>query len=146
MARPSAPFRRLVPIALIVGFAGVVVPTLERGPVEAADARQREVAAEECRRIAAALVAYRADHGAFPPGLQGDPTYNYGNGTAYGFGAEVLNAWLCEGGAHYVDAPIGRDPWGCAYNYQVFTRSRPCPDVVVFSNGPDRVCDSWDSN
>jgi hypothetical protein len=146
MAAPSSLFRRIVPIALIVGFAGVVVPSIERGPVGASSARQRAVAEDECRRIAAALVAYRADHGAYPPGLQGDATYNYGNGTAYGFGAEVLNAWLCEGGAHYLDAPIGLDPWGRAYNYQVFTRSQPCPEVVVFSDGPDRVCDSWDSS
>jgi hypothetical protein len=146
MAASASLLRRIVPIALIVGFAGVVVPSLDRGPVGSSELRLRDYAEQECRRIAAALVAYRADHGAYPPGLQGDPTYNYGNGTAYGFGAEVLNAWLVDGGAHYLDAPIGRDPWGRAYNYQVFTRSVPCPDVVVFSDGPDRTCDSWDSS
>jgi hypothetical protein len=145
MAAPNSLLRRLVPIALIVGFAGVVVPDLDRG-APPTDERRCAIAVRECEQIAAALVAYRSDHGAYPPGLQGDPTYNYGNGDAYGFGAEVLNAWLCKGRAHYLDAPIDRDPWGRAYNYQVFTRSKPFPDVVVFSNGPDRVCDSWDSS
>ena len=144
MAAPASLLRRVVPIALIVGFAGVVVPTLDRGARPDEEYR-REVAARDCERIAAALVAYRNDHGAYPPGLQNDPTYNYGNGTAYGFSAEVLNAWLCKGRAHYLDTPIGRDPWGRAFNYQVFTRSAAIADVVVFSNGPDRACDSWDS-
>ena len=146
MAGHASLLRRILPLALIVGFAGVVVPSLDRNAAGSHDEERRAAAAAECERIAAALVAWRADHGAYPPGLQGDATYNYGNGTAYGFGAEVLNAWLCQGGAHYLDAPIGLDPWGRAYDYQVFTRSEPFPDVVVFSNGPDRVCDSWDSS
>ena len=145
MATPGYRLRRAVPLALIIGLAGFVVPDLDRG-APPNDEQRREIAVCECERIAAALVAYRKDHGAYPPGLQGDPTYNYGNGDAYGFGAEVLNAWLCRGRAHYLATPIGRDPWGRSYNYQVFTRSAAIADVVVFSNGPDRACDSWDSS
>lgn len=130
----------VVAVTVVAVLAGVLTPMLGRSIGEA----RRSAAVAECRRICNALAAYREDHGSYPPGLQGDPTYNYANGTAYGYGAEVLNTWLCDGPKKYLSAPIGRDPWGSAYNYHVFTRSDPYMDVVVFSNGPNRVCDSWD--
>jgi hypothetical protein len=107
---------------------------------------RRTKAAEDCRRIADALAAFRSDNGQFPPGMQGDPTYSYANKAYFGFGAEVLNKSLFEGPKQYLQAPISLDPWGQAYNYHVYTRSDPYMDVVVFSDGPNRACESWDGN
>jgi general secretion pathway protein G len=130
----------IIAVVVLSLLAGVLTPMFGRSIDEA----RRATAVAACRQICNALAAYRDDHGSYPPGLQGDPTYSYANGTAYGYGAEVLNTWLCDGPKKYLNEPIGRDPWGSAFNYHVFTRSDPYMDVVVFSNGPDRVCDSWD--
>jgi hypothetical protein len=44
MAASASSFRRIVPIALIVGFAGVVVPSLDRGAVGSSELRRHDFA------------------------------------------------------------------------------------------------------
>jgi type II secretion system protein G len=133
----------VVALSVLALLAGVLTPLVGNAVEESRCTR----AALDCKAIADALEAYRADHGGYPPGAQGDPAYSYANQAYFGFGAEILNQWLFEGGKKkYLERPIGPDPWGQPYNYHVYTRSHPYMDVVVFSNGPDRKCESWDGN
>jgi len=130
----------VVAFSVLALLAGVLTPMVG----SAVEESRRTRAARTCQAIADALGAYREDHGAFPPGHQGDGTYSYANRAWFGFGAEVLNPWLFDGLKRYLAAPIGLDPWGQPYSYHVYTRSDPYMDVVVLSNGPNRECESWD--
>ena len=132
----------VVALSVIALLAGVLTPMV--GNVVEEGKRTR--ALEECRAIADAIGAYRADHGGYPPGRQDDATYSYANQAYFGFGADVLNEWLVGGAKPYLQKPIGLDPWGQPYNYHVYTRSDPYMDVAVFSNGPNRQCESWDGH
>jgi|SoiMethySBSTD1v2_1073268.scaffolds.fasta_scaffold240852_2 general secretion pathway protein G len=132
----------IVAFSVLALLAGVLTPMVG----SAIEESRRTRATEDCRAIADALQSYRDDTGAFPPGMQGDGTYSYANEAYFGFGAEVLNRWLYEGPKKYLKSPIGADPWGRPYNYHVYTRSDPYMDVVVFSDGPNHVCESWDGN
>jgi type II secretory pathway pseudopilin PulG len=132
----------IVVLSIFALLAGVVSPLLG----SALEDGRRERAAQDCKAIADALAAYHRDHGDYPPGVQEDATYSYANGAYFGFGAEVLNRWLAEGAKRYLPAPIAADPWGQPYNYHVYSRSEPYMDVVVFSNGPNGQCESWDGH
>ena len=131
-----------VAVAILALLAGVLTPIL--GTVLEAGRRAR--AAQDCKAIADALAAYHRDHEGYPPGVQEDPSYSYANGDFFGFGAEILNRWLYDGPTRYLAQPIGVDPWGQPYNYHVETRTEPYMDVVVFSNGANRLCESWDGH
>jgi len=130
----------VIAVVVLAMMAGVLTPAFEKSLNDSRIAR----ATVQCRRICAALAAYHDDRGEFPPGLQGDPNDNFAESISCGFGAEILNTWLYDGPTKYLTAPIGRDPWGTAYNYRVFSKRGDYGHVVVFSNGPDRVCESWD--
>ena len=141
----------VVALSVIALLAGVLTPMVGNVLEES----RRSKAAADCRAIADAIATYRQEHGAYPPGLQDDPTYSYANQAYFNFGAEVLNPWLFgdstgafakDGARKYLLQPIGNDPWGQPYNYHVYTRSNPYMDVAVFSNGPNRQCESWDGN
>lgn len=132
----------IVAVSVIALLAGVLTPMIGN-VIE--DGRKSK-ALEDCKAIADAIGAYRADVGSYPPGVQSDPTYNYANKSSTGYGAEVLNTWLIEGAKKYLQRPIGNDPWGNPYNYHIYTRTDPYMDVTVFSDGPNKVCESWDGN
>jgi len=132
----------IVAVSVIALLAGVLTPMIGNVVEESKRAR----AAEDCKAIAEAIGAYRVDAGGYPPGQQGDPTYNYGNPAYFGYGVEVLNPTLMEGAKKYLSKAIAKDPWGNAYSYHIYTRSDPYMDVAVFSHGPNKNCESWDGN
>lgn len=130
----------IVAVAVIALLAGVLTPMVDGVVIE----KKRTRAVEEARAIAEAIGKYYQDTGAYPPGAQADATYNYGNASYFNYGAEVLNTWLHDGPKRYLEQPIGNDPWGTPYSYHIYTRSDPYMDVVVFSHGPNQMCESWD--
>jgi len=130
----------IVAIAVLALLAGVLTPMFGRQVTDMKVSR----AIVACRRVCAALASYNDERGQFPPGLQGDPSDNFADSNECGFGAEILNTWLFDGTRKYIAKAIERDPWGCAFNYRVFARDREYFHVVVFSNGPNRACDSWE--
>lgn len=130
----------IVAVSVLALLAGVLTPMV--GSVVEENKKSR--AADDCKAIAQAIGAYLADVGTYPPGMQADSTYNYGNAAYFDYGAEVLNTWLVEGPKKYLEKPIGNDPWGTPYSYHCYTRSNPYMDVAVFSHGPNKACESWD--
>ena len=130
----------IVAVSVIALLAGVLTPMIGNVIEDSKKAR----AADDCKAIANAIGGYRQDNGAYPPGRQNDATYNFGRGDSMGYGAEVLNQWLLEGSKKYLDHAIAKDPWGSFYNYHIYTRGDPYMDVAVFSNGPNKACESWD--
>jgi type II secretion system protein G len=130
----------IVAVSVIALLAGVLTPMI--GNV--VEDSRKATAASECQAIANAIGQYQQDVGSYPPGVQNDATYNYGNKALFGFGAEVLNTWLVEGSKKYLGKAIGNDPWGTPYNYNIYTRTDPNMDVTVYSNGPNKTSESWD--
>ena len=130
----------IVAVAVLAMLAGVVTPMVDDLMAQ----KQKSRAVEDAQAIAHAIGAYYEDTGAYPPGMQADPTYNYANAAYFEYGAEVLNTWLFEGPKKYLEKPIGNDPWGSPFSYHVYTRSDPYMDVAVFSHGPNKACESWD--
>lgn len=103
----------------------------------------RDEALRACESVAEALVEYESRFGAFPPGPQGNPEYNYDSGVRGG--AALLNKWLVESAHPVLHEAVGVDPWGKPYAFHVFTLDEPFHDVVVFSHGPDGVNSSWNA-
>jgi type II secretory pathway pseudopilin PulG len=130
----------LVALAVLGLLAGILTPMFGQRVKDIRCAR----AIVACRRICAGLASYNDERGQFPPGIQGDPSDNFAEASSCGFGAEVLNTWLYDTPRKYIAHAIDRDPWGNAYNYRVYARNSEFFEVVVFSNGPNGVCDSWD--
>jgi len=133
-----------VAIALCVLAAGIV------GPLAApliSDLLVREDVAraqQDCRTIVEALARYHSEHGAYPPGAQGNAVYNYDRGELGRGGVAELAPWLLSGSRPHLAAACWTDPWGSNYSYHVCTQTEPFVDIVVYSRGPDGVDDSWD--
>jgi len=142
----------LIVLAIIVGFAGIVVPIISQ---ETQSARQNE-AAEDLNRIASAVNLYIRDTLLYPTGINGATTYHFlytegeipiNNPLASGPGMS-LNEFLNSGEYGGSDwqgpylAGITSDPWGNAYlvNSQGYFNSTE--RIFIVSAGENGMIDT----
>jgi type II secretory pathway pseudopilin PulG len=142
----------LIVLALIVGFAGIVVPIISH---EALTAKQNE-ATEDLNRIASAVNLYIRDTLLYPTGVNGATTYHYlytegeiplDNPLASGPGIS-LDDFLNSGdyGGDHWQGPylsgVGADPWGNAYLVNIHGYFNSSERTLVLSAGENGVIDT----
>ncbi len=127
----------IVTISILALLAGAATPMLFKLVGKAKISR----AQADCDAVVKALIMYEQENSAYPGGAQNNPVYNYqGIG---GLGLAPLLPDLTQGADRYLSQEIGLDPWGNEYCYYIRTNLNPCPDVVVYSMGPDGTSQSW---
>ncbi len=123
--------------ATLVMLAAIVIPLAD----DVAMSRRVAIAKSRTEEILNAIATFRKRHGAYPPGPQHSPRYNYRRGRD---GAAALDEWLASGEEPPLSRPVGRDPWGHPFSYHIFEGDAASPDVVVYSWGPNGIDESWD--
>ena len=142
----------LIVLAIVVGFAGIVVPIFSR---EAVSARQKQ-AMEDLNRIASAVNLYIRDTLLYPTGVNGATTYHFlytggeipiNNPMASGPGMplhDFLNSGDYGGSdwqGPYLET-VSCDPWGNAYLVNTQGYFNPAERILVLSAGENGVIDT----
>ena len=141
--KPAAGGFTLIELMVVIAVVGLLVGALIPVAGKLLGDAKKTKAQSDARAIVDAIAMYKQYYGAYPPGNQNNPNYNYGY-SGVGYGVEALNPWLVNGSPKFLSKAIGNDPWGTPYNYHIYTLSNPYQDVVVFSSGPDKTNNSWD--
>ena len=151
----------LIEMMVVVAIIGVLAAMLSPMVGKVLGDTKKAKAQTETRAIADAIAMYKQYYeyyGNYPLGVcggcgvcgGGETSYNYARddgGT--GCGATVLSAPLVEGSPRFLSKRIDNDPWGRPYSYHIYTLSSACPDMAVYSSGPDKTnstwsCSTWD--
>jgi prepilin-type N-terminal cleavage/methylation domain-containing protein len=142
----------LIVLAIVVGFAGIVVPIISH---EALTAKQNE-AMDDLNRIASAVNLYIRDTLLYPTGINGATTYHY----LYSEGEVPINNPMASGPGMSLDeflnsgdyggsdwqgpylANISCDPWGNAYLVNTQGYFNSTERIFVISAGENGVIDT----